>query len=97
MKVYIYSELLPIPLTYTTSIYYTNVLILYLYSVTTSMRVYNYSELRAIPLPVDVDPLHREHHLSDAEFNSVFGRTKSEFYMLSMDMQQSLKSSRGLL
>jgi villin 1 len=46
--------------------------------------------------PGDVDPSRREAGLSEAEFASLFGMTKTEFYKLAQWRQKQLKKEKGL-
>lgn len=47
-------------------------------------------------LPEDVDPANKERHLSDDDFNDIFGITKDDFVSLPRWKQLNLKKEKGL-
>ena len=49
-----------------------------------------------MPYPRDVDPLRREFHLSDQEFEKVFGMTKQKYQTLQAWKRTQLKKKAGL-
>ncbi|KAM3877586.1 advillin [Diretmus argenteus] len=50
----------------------------------------------ASELPEDVDPAHKEKHLSDPDFNNIFGITKDQFAKLPQWKQLNIKKGNGL-
>ncbi|XP_030274770.1 advillin [Sparus aurata] len=50
----------------------------------------------ASELPEGVDPTEKEKHLSDSDFNDVFGITKDDFVSLSQWKQLKLKKEKGM-
>ena len=57
---------------------------------------YEQLKANAEELPPDVDPLNREHSLSDEDFQSVFGMDRKSFASLPAWKRTSLKKSSGL-
>lgn len=49
-----------------------------------------------MPYPRDVDPLRREFHLSDADFEKLFGMTKKKYLTLQPWKRTQLKKKVGL-
>ncbi|XP_074841267.1 villin-like protein [Carettochelys insculpta] len=47
-------------------------------------------------LPEGVDPTKKEHYLSDADFQDIFGKSKNEFYQMPRWKQQNEKKQHGL-
>jgi len=58
--------------------------------------IYPLSELQKPGHPDDVNPAHKERHLSDAEFQEVFGMTKSDFEKLAGWKQAAEKKKHNL-
>ena len=60
-----------------------------------ALTVFSYAQLRE-SLPEGVDPRHKERHLSETEFASVFGLTQQEFRCLP-DAEQTAKKEAASL
>ena len=61
-----------------------------------SVTIYPLAVLQSADLPEDVDPAHKERHLSDAEFEEVFGMKKSAFNQVAGWMKASMKEGAHL-
>ena len=60
------------------------------------LKIYPYDVLTKEPLPKDVDRGRRQYHLSDEEFQKLFGMSKDEFGNLSQGKQNWERKRHGL-